>query len=229
MRNGHALEGRYTRNQLIELYKEQRELEDLGENLSELYIGEGEHTLMNGVTQSKWSRREELDSSDTGTGIEMCWDRRGASQPSVLFEMTDEEKEVSSFDKASHSTLNTNNCNSYSQTPSTLLSGPPHRPVHAILRSAKGLEIGEARYRRATTVARRCPLQHSRGQRIVDVSRASHIPFPEMRLRPPKTLTTTKLHPPHMQHLRAVELISKISAEIRQGKSPPFHRQSVDL
>jgi len=94
MRNGHAIDTRYARGQLLGLFKEQMEAGDLEESLAELYVGENEHLFTNAATNMKWSRREDSDITDATTGVEACWERQGASQPSILHDLTDAEREV---------------------------------------------------------------------------------------------------------------------------------------
>jgi len=94
MRNGHAIDTRYTRSQLLDLFREQLETGDFDESLAELYVGENEHLFTNGATNMKWSRRDDSDIADASAGVEACWERQGMSQPSILHNLTDAETEV---------------------------------------------------------------------------------------------------------------------------------------
>ena len=88
------MEGRYSRSQLLDLFKQQRGMGDLEGDLAELYVGEGDVGVSNGSTQgmSKWARREEA--KENGNGPDICWDRGGGIEPLGLTDLTEEEKEV---------------------------------------------------------------------------------------------------------------------------------------
>jgi len=85
------VETRYSRSQLLDLFKEQREMGDLDGDLAELYVGDQDGTSQNGAGQSKWARNE---LKDNGTGPDICWDRGGGIEPLGLVDLTEEEKEV---------------------------------------------------------------------------------------------------------------------------------------
>lgn len=80
---------RYTRDQLLDIFKQQRDAGDLNSNIAELYVGEGD-ALVNGASAGKWGRREESD--DMAETI--CWEKLGSVHPLGLVDMTEEEREV---------------------------------------------------------------------------------------------------------------------------------------
>jgi PERQ amino acid-rich with GYF domain-containing protein len=86
------METRYSRDQLLDLFRAQREARDLDGDLNELYVGEGENGVTNGEGGAKWARRE--DTKDNGVGVDICWNRLGGIEPLGLIDMTDEEREV---------------------------------------------------------------------------------------------------------------------------------------
>lgn len=88
-RNGSANDLRYTREQLLELFRQQRDAGELNSHLSDLYIGEGD-ALVNGASTAKWGRRDETD--DMAENI--CWDKQGSILPLGLVDMTEDEREV---------------------------------------------------------------------------------------------------------------------------------------
>jgi PERQ amino acid-rich with GYF domain-containing protein len=88
------METRYSREQLLDLFRNQRDAGNLDGDLAELYVGEGENGVTNGGGGAKWARRE--DSKENGVGVDICWDRGGGIEPLGLVEMTDEEREVCS-------------------------------------------------------------------------------------------------------------------------------------
>ena len=92
-RNGNLAEHRYSKEQLLELFQNQHENNDLSEELGGLYVTGWEPSVANGVTSGSWGRRDE-SSKDLALGVDVCWEREGTSVPLSLADMTDEEKEV---------------------------------------------------------------------------------------------------------------------------------------
>lgn len=90
-RNDPTIEMRYTKDQLLDLYKRQRDAGDLGSNLTDLYVGESD-VVTNGNGSAKWGRRDEIDD----LAAELCWERQGNTQILGILEMTEEEREVGS-------------------------------------------------------------------------------------------------------------------------------------
>jgi len=91
-RHNTILETRYSRNQLLDLFKEQRDAGALEGDLSELYVGEDAGT--NGSDAGggpKWGRHEP---KENGVGPDICWDRGGGIEPLGIMEMSEAEKEV---------------------------------------------------------------------------------------------------------------------------------------
>ncbi|KAK2746793.1 hypothetical protein FQN57_002835 [Myotisia sp. PD_48] len=87
-------DGRYSKEQLLSLYKNQRESKGWGKSVSSHFLTdfdldtESERTSANGT----WGKRDDLKESHTG--LEVCWDRNGDTEPLGLVEMDDEEKDV---------------------------------------------------------------------------------------------------------------------------------------
>jgi len=92
-RNGNLAEHRYSKEQLLELFQNQRENNDLSEGLEGLYVAGWEPSAANGVTSGSWGRRDE-SSKDHALGVDVCWEREGTSLPLSLTEMTEEDREV---------------------------------------------------------------------------------------------------------------------------------------
>ena len=92
-RNGNLAEHRYSKEQLLELFQNQRENNDLSDGLESLYVAGWEPSMANGVTSGSWGRRDE-SSKDHALGVDVCWEREGASLPLGLTEMTEEDREV---------------------------------------------------------------------------------------------------------------------------------------
>jgi hypothetical protein len=94
-RNGSYAEGRFSREQLTQLFKTQRENEELTDGLSNLSMGVLEQHAANGVSSASWGRNHD-HSRDAQSGVDQCWDRDGSIEPLSLRDLTDEEREVRS-------------------------------------------------------------------------------------------------------------------------------------
>ena len=92
LRNGISGEGRYNKDQLMDLYKTKRDAGALNRNLSALFSGGwNPHEPSQGVS-STWGKRDE--SKDNTSGPEVCWNHEVDEDPLGLLEMNDQEKEV---------------------------------------------------------------------------------------------------------------------------------------
>jgi PERQ amino acid-rich with GYF domain-containing protein len=92
-RNGTLTDTRYSKEQLLDLYKAQLSSEGgLRDGLPNLYVGGWQPDLSNGATSASWGRSEY--SRDSQPAPDICWDRDGTVEPLGLIEMDDEEKEV---------------------------------------------------------------------------------------------------------------------------------------
>lgn len=90
-RNGTLAEDRYTRDQLLLLFREQQEAQALSSGLPDLFASGWEPHIPNGA--SPWARRDE-QARDAQPGADICWQQEGAVLPLGLMGMTDEEREV---------------------------------------------------------------------------------------------------------------------------------------
>ncbi|PYI07594.1 GYF domain protein [Aspergillus sclerotiicarbonarius CBS 121057] len=91
LRNGAANDTRYSKDQLLSLYRTQRESGILGKNVADYFVADWnphETSPVNGA----WGKRE--DSKDNPSGPEVCWDHGGQSEPLGLVDLTDDEKEL---------------------------------------------------------------------------------------------------------------------------------------
>lgn len=91
LRNGAVGDLRYTKDQLIVLYKQQRDAGAIDQNLSSIFTG-GWNPLDNRESTSAWGRRDE--GKETSVGPEVCWDHSARAEPLALIQMSDEEREV---------------------------------------------------------------------------------------------------------------------------------------
>ena len=91
-RNGPASDTRYSRDQLLDLFKAQQNSEEgIKSGLSDLVIGGWQGEMSNGASAG-WGRTEHT--RDAQSGPDICWDRDGSMEPLGLVEMDDEEREV---------------------------------------------------------------------------------------------------------------------------------------
>ncbi|KAE8409362.1 hypothetical protein BDV37DRAFT_112347 [Aspergillus pseudonomiae] len=95
LRNGATNDTRYSKEQLLELYKAQRETGILGKNLAEYLAADWNPQVETSAANGAWGRRE--DSKDNPSGPGVCWDHGGQMEPLSLVDMTDDEKEVRVF------------------------------------------------------------------------------------------------------------------------------------
>jgi len=102
-RNGTATEHRYSRDQLLQLFKSQPESEN-DDALSDLLIGAWEPNITNGNSSASWGRRDEP--KDTH-GADLCWDRGAQTVPLGLNGLTEGEKDVSWFSYTRNTAIDT--------------------------------------------------------------------------------------------------------------------------
>jgi hypothetical protein len=94
-RNGSYAEGRFSRDQLTQLFRTQRDNDELADGLSNLSMGVLEQHAANGISSASWGRNHD-HSRDAQSGVDQCWDRDGSIEPLSLRDLTDEEREVCS-------------------------------------------------------------------------------------------------------------------------------------
>ena len=92
-RNGSSADTRYSKDQLLDLFRSQAKAGSFNNNVNDLLL-DGWSPTPNGTNNSGWGRKDDHKES---TGPEICWDHSGSVQPISLSEMTVEEKEVSRF------------------------------------------------------------------------------------------------------------------------------------
>lgn len=92
LRNGTPGESRYSKDQLLNLYKSQRETGNLGKNVSDYFVADWNPHQETPSANGAWGKRD--DHKDTPSGPEICWDHGGHVEPLGLVDLTDDEKEV---------------------------------------------------------------------------------------------------------------------------------------
>ncbi|KAJ5595914.1 hypothetical protein N7450_002372 [Penicillium hetheringtonii] len=88
VRNGEA---RYSKEQLLEMYKAQREAGSLGKNVEEYFVADWDPHTVTTPANGAWGKRDDHKSS---AGPEVCWDHGGQAEPLGLNDMSDGEKEM---------------------------------------------------------------------------------------------------------------------------------------
>lgn len=91
LRNGLVGENRYSKDQLLELYRSQRESGALGKNVTDCFVADWDPHMESDLNGA-WGKRE--DQKDAPTGPEICWDHTGQVEPLALVDMTDDERDL---------------------------------------------------------------------------------------------------------------------------------------
>ncbi|PLB40168.1 GYF domain-containing protein [Aspergillus candidus] len=118
-RNGAAPDTRYSKDQLLSLYKAQRELGGLSKNVSEYFVADWNPHVESPTVNGAWGRRE--DPKETLNGPEVCWDHGGQMEPLGLMGMTGEEREL--FSLSVNSPLKPPPTNATKETPGPVAPG----------------------------------------------------------------------------------------------------------
>ena len=91
-RNGASAESRYSKDQLLDLFRAQSKSGPLNTGLQDLFVDGWHPGATNGNSNGGWGKKE--DHKEVSTGPDICWDHEGKSHPLALVEMEDHEKEV---------------------------------------------------------------------------------------------------------------------------------------
>ncbi|MCJ1245766.1 hypothetical protein MMC30_002970 [Trapelia coarctata] len=119
-RNSSTVDARYSKEQLLDLFRAQGESGSLPKNAAEHLI-EGWNPIATGSAgNGTWNRRD--DYKDGNSGPEICWDHEGSIQPLGLIDMSEEEKELFSNSVNSPLKAPTQNPNKEG-TPAAVLNG----------------------------------------------------------------------------------------------------------
>jgi PERQ amino acid-rich with GYF domain-containing protein len=92
-RNGSTADSRYSKEQLLSIFKTQRDSGSLGKNMGDHFLAAWNPLEDSSSTNGAWGKRE--DQKDPSSGPEVCWDHLGLHGPLALSDLTDEEREVS--------------------------------------------------------------------------------------------------------------------------------------
>lgn len=102
-RNGGVSDNRYTKDQLLSLYKSQRESGNWGKYVTEYFMADWNPCEGTSTVNGGWNKKD--DYKDSHSCPEICWDHSGQVEPLALSEMNDEEKDVSIAHGASSWTI----------------------------------------------------------------------------------------------------------------------------
>ncbi|KAI9873141.1 MAG: hypothetical protein M1830_000784 [Pleopsidium flavum] len=92
LRNGQNSDNRYSKDQLLDMFRRQGESGSLEKNLSSFLVGGWDTSPSNDAVGGLWSRKD--DQKEGSSGPDICWDPEGTVQPLGLTEPTDDEKEL---------------------------------------------------------------------------------------------------------------------------------------
>lgn len=91
-RNSSTVDARYSKEQLLDLFRAHGESGGLYKNASEHLLEGWNPSAPSSAANGTWNRRG--DYKDGNSGPEICWDHEGSIQPLGLIDMSEEEKEV---------------------------------------------------------------------------------------------------------------------------------------
>jgi len=92
-RNCSTGEGRYSKDELLSIFRAQKDNGELDKNLSSLIVGDWSHGAVDVVRNGSWNK---MDEDPSGSGPDLCWEHNGKLEPLGLDPMTAEEKDVRS-------------------------------------------------------------------------------------------------------------------------------------
>ena len=90
-RGGAGSETRYSKDQLLDMFKVHEKNGQLNTNLNDLFMDGWTPGNANGNENGSWGKKDEHRES---AGTDICWDLEGSVRPVSLSEMDQEEREV---------------------------------------------------------------------------------------------------------------------------------------
>ncbi|KAL4778163.1 hypothetical protein BJX76DRAFT_343966 [Aspergillus varians] len=91
-RNGAPTDTRYSKEQLLDLYKAQRDTGILTKNVADYFVADWNPHIETPAVNGAWGKRD--DHKDNSTGPEVCWDHGGQIEPLGLVDLTEDDKEI---------------------------------------------------------------------------------------------------------------------------------------
>lgn len=89
-RNGASLDARYSHDQLLDLFKQHKDLGDLDDSISDLYMGEMD---VDPAPMGRWTRRDD-SAVDPSSRPDVCLNNAADSDPIGLIHMSADERDV---------------------------------------------------------------------------------------------------------------------------------------
>lgn len=102
-RNGSTVDSRYSKEDLLSIFKGQRDSGALAKNMGDHFLASWDPHDDTAATNGAWAKKE--DQKDSPPGPEVCWDYLGHYEPLGLIDMTEEEREVCHSHLPSHECL----------------------------------------------------------------------------------------------------------------------------
>lgn len=90
-RNGASTESRYSKDQLLDLFRAQERDGFSSTNVDNLFVDGWNPAAVNGTSNGGWGKR---DDNKEAAGPDICWDHQGTINPISLQKMSEEEEEV---------------------------------------------------------------------------------------------------------------------------------------
>lgn len=90
-RNGSSTESRYSKDQLLDLFRTQERNGFSSTDVNDLFVDGWSPGAVNGTSNGGWGKR---DDNKEAAGPEICWDPEGSVIPKAMQDMSEEEKEV---------------------------------------------------------------------------------------------------------------------------------------
>ena len=95
-RSGGGSETRYSKDQLLDIYRAYDKNGQLNTNINDLFMDGWTPGSINGNETGGWGKKDDQRES---AGADICWDFEGSVRPLSLSEMDGEEREVLEFSK----------------------------------------------------------------------------------------------------------------------------------
>ena len=90
-RNGASAESRYSKDQLLDLFRMQEKSGSSHTNVNDFFVDGWTPGAINGASNGGWGKRDDIKEA---AGPDICWDHEGSVNPMAMQEMTEEEREV---------------------------------------------------------------------------------------------------------------------------------------
>ena len=193
------------------MFRSLKEAGDLNRNLQGILMGGWEPKTANGLNRPGWTSRDDHRKDALTNGPEVCWDSNGDVTPLGLFEMTDEEREVS--DRACVLTWKTTK--PHVQAFSSSVNSPLKPPVQSSSKDPNALNNGVG--------ARKSSL--SQGQS----NSPSYALSSPTSTRPPTRRRETSDSIPHAPSLGSPNSSSKSVRDDPQSPPPNLTRRATDF